>query len=107
MSKNAYTYEFFYQVKEQNNYILSKELQESLENINKIIDNNYGISYHEKNKHKQHHKPNKHKEPIMDESKWRLKKTVIKKEINSEIDKYNYEINSLLNKLSSIPRILP
>jgi hypothetical protein len=101
MVKNTYTYEFFFEVKEQNNFILDNVLQESLATINKIIDNNYGISYHEKNKHKQHNKPIKHKEPIMDESKWRLKKTVIKKNINNEIDKYNYEINSLLNKLSS------
>ena len=108
MSKNTYTYEFFYEVKEHNMYELSNELHESLDTITKIIDNNYGISYHEKNKNiknkqikNKHNNPNKYNEPIMDESKWRLKKTVIKKEINSDIDKYNYEINSLLNKLSS------
>ena len=108
MLKKTYSYEFFFEIKEHNSYILDIELQKSFDNINKIIDNNYGISYHEKNKHKNKNYDNNNinnskydTEPVMDESKWRLKKTIIKKEINTEIDKYKYEINSLLNKLSS------
>ena len=36
----------------------------------------------------------------LNHNQWRLKKTIIKKNINSDLDKYKYEINSLLNKLS-------
>ena len=43
MLKNIYSYEFFFEIKEHNSYILDNELQKSLNNINKIIDNNYGI----------------------------------------------------------------
>ena len=103
MSKNTYSYEFFLEVKQNNNYIIDKTLKESLEIINKIIDNNYGISYHEKNN--KHKNKNKKREFNFnndnDNDLWRTKKkTIIKKEINSDIDKYKYEINSLLNKLS-------
>ena len=102
MSKNTYSYDVFLEIKQQNKYIIEETLKESLETINKIIDNNYGISYHEKN-----NKNNKHKNKQTefkfnnDNDLWRSqKKTVIKKEINCDIDKYKYEINSLLNKLS-------
>ena len=101
MSKNIYSNEVFLQIKNNNNYVIDDDLKSILDNITKIIDNNYGITYHEKNnKHYKKHKSNKSKKNEFDENKWRLKKTTIKKEINSELDKYNYEINSLLNKLS-------
>ena len=105
MYKNIYSYDIFLEVKKNNNFVFDTTLKESLETINKIIDNNYGISYHEKNnKHKNKHK-HKNKQTDFkfsnDNDLWRSqKKTVIKKEINSDIDKYKYEINSLLNKLS-------
>ena len=105
MYKNIYSYDIFLEVKQNNNFVIDTTLKESLETINKIIDNNYGISYHEKNnKHKNKHK-HKNKQTDFkfsnDNDLWRSqKKTVIKKEINSDIDKYKYEINSLLNKLS-------
>jgi hypothetical protein len=105
MSKNIYTHDIFFQIKNDNNYTIEDELKSVLDNIYKIIDNNYGITYHEKNnkhykKGKNNH-GNKSKNNNYDDDKWRLtKKTTIKKEINNELDKYNYEINSLLNKLS-------
>ena len=101
MSKNIYSYDIFLEVKQNNNFVIDTTLKESLEIITKIINNNYGISYHEKNsKHKHKHK-HKNKDLKFDNELWRTqKKTVIKKEINSDIDKYKYEINSLLNKLS-------
>ena len=103
MSKNTYSYDVFLAITQKNKYIIEETLKISLETINKIIDNNYGISYHEKNnKHK--NKQTKQKEIKFNndnDDEWRSKKkTVIKKEINSDIDKYKYEINSLLNKLS-------
>jgi hypothetical protein len=99
MSKNINSYDIFIEVKQNNNFVLDPTLKDSLEIINKIIDNNYGISYHEKNnKHKNKKKEFKN---TNDNDLWRTqKKTIIKKEINSDIDKYKYEINSLLNKLS-------
>ena len=101
MSKNIYSNEVFLHIKNNNNYLIDDDLKRVLDNITKIIDNNYGITYHEKNnKHYKKNKSNKSKKIEFDENKWRLKKTNIKKEINNEIDKYNYEINSLLNKLS-------
>jgi hypothetical protein len=101
MSKNIYSNEVFLHIKNNNNYLIDDDLKSVLDNITKIIDNNYGITYHEKNnKHYKKNKSNKSKKIEFDENKWRLKKTNIKKEINNELDKYNYEINSLLNKLS-------
>ena len=107
MSKNIYIHDIFVQIKNDNNYTIEDELKNVLDNIYKIIDNNYGITYHEKNnKHYKKGKNNngnksKNKNYDNDNDKWRLtKKTTIKKEINNELDKYNYEINSLLNKLS-------
>lgn len=99
MSKNIYSYDIFLEVTQNNNFVIDTTLKESLETINKIIDNNYGISYHEKNnKHK--HK-NKNLKFDNNSELWRSqKKTIIKKEINNDLDKYKYEINSLLNKLS-------
>jgi len=101
MSKNIYSYDIFLEVKQNNNFVIDTTLKESLETINKIIDNNYGISYHEKNN--KHKNKNKNKNLKFDNNSelWRSqKKTIIKKEINNDIDKYKYEINSLLNKLS-------
>jgi len=107
MSKKTYSYEYFFEVKNNTEFILNDSLKESIDSILKIIDNNYGISYHEKNnknfKHKKkynHNNNNNHNNNVMDQAKWRLKKTIINKQINSELDKYKYEINSLLNKLS-------
>ena len=104
MSKNIYSNEIFFQIKNNNNYIIDDELKSVLDNIYEIIDNNYGITYHEKNnKHYRKgklNKENKSKNINYDDNKWRLKKTTIKKEINCDLDKYNYDINSLLNKLS-------
>ena len=106
MSKNIYSNEVFSKIKSENNYTIDDELNSVLENIYKIIDNNYGITYHEKNnKHYKKCKNNQvnksNKNINYDVNKWRLtKKTTIKKEINNEMDKYKYEINSLLNKLS-------
>jgi len=103
MTKKNYSYEFFFEVKNNNTFILNDLLKESLETIIKIIDNNYGISYHEKNNKNFKYKNKKHinlPNKVMDQSKWRLKKTIINKPINCELDKYKYEINSLLNKLS-------
>jgi hypothetical protein len=101
MSKNTYSYEVFLEVKQKNNFIIEEKLKESLETITKIIDNNYGISYHEKNNKHKHKNKQKEFKFNNDSDIWRSqKKTIIKKEINSDIDKYKYEINSLLNKLS-------
>ena len=101
MSKNTYSYEVFLEVKQKNNFIIEEKLKESLETITKIIDNNYGISYHEKNNKHKHKNKQKEFKFNNDNDLWRSKKkTIIKKEINCDIDKYKYEINSLLNKLS-------
>ena len=103
MTKKNYSYEYFFEVKNNNTFILNDSLKESLETIIKIIDNNYGISYHEKNNKNFKYKNKKHinlPNKVMDQSKWRLKKTIINKPINCDLDKYKYEINSLLNKLS-------
>ena len=113
MSKNIFKHDIFLQLKNENDYFIKDELKNVLDKIHKVIDNNYGITYHEKNnKHNKHNKKgknnyvNKSKNnndnyDNYDNNKWRLvKKTTIKKEINNELDKYNYEINSLLNKLS-------
>ena len=108
MSKNIYTHDIYFKIKNDNNYTIEDELKNVLDNIYKIIDNNYGITYHEKNnkhykkgKFNQGNQCNKSNKNInYDVNKWRLKKTTIKKEINCDLDKYNYEINSLLNKLS-------
>ena len=108
MSKNINSNEVFFQIKNENNYTIDDELKNVLDNIYKIIDNNYGITYHEKNnkhykkgKFNQGNHDNKSNKNInYDVNKWRLKKTTIKKEINCDLDKYKYEINSLLNKLS-------
>jgi hypothetical protein len=103
MLKNTYSYDLFFEIKSKNTYVIDPEIKCILEHVNSIIDNNYGISYHEKNKHKNKNYKNKSKNkqvPIMNEAQWRLKKTIIKKDINSDIDKYKYEINSLLNKMS-------
>ena len=73
MSKNIYSYDIFLEVKQNNNFVIDTTLKESLETINKIIDNNYGISYHEKNnKHK-----NKNKNLKFDNNSelWRSQKT--------------------------------
>ena len=101
MLKNTYSYDLFFEIKSKNTYVIEPELEDLLQHINSIIDNNYGISYHEKNKPKNYKNKSKNKTVIiMSEAKWRLKKTIIKKDINSDIDKYKYEINSLLNKMS-------
>ena len=105
MTKKTYSYEYFNEVKNNEIFILNDSLKDSINNILKIIDNNYGISYNEKNNKnfKYKNKGKKHinlQNPIMDQSKWRLKKTIINKSINCDLDKYKYEINSLLNKLS-------
>ena len=70
MSKNTYTYEFFYEVKEHNMYELSNDLHESLDTITKIIDNNYGISYHEKNKNNKVYSHDTTKEELDPESRY-------------------------------------
>ena len=103
MTKKTYSNDVFFDLKDQTKHILEDPLKSLLETITNIIDNNYGISYHEKNnkhKHKGKKRYNKENEDIISMDKWRLKKTIINKEINSDLDKYKYEINSLLNKLS-------
>lgn len=77
---------------------LSDELRLKFDEIKAIIKNNSGYTYYDKNKNKY----NRKKEYKKNVTQWRHeKKNIIKKVINSDIDKYNYEINSLLNKLSS------
>ncbi len=75
---------------------LSDNLKIKLDEITKIIKNNTGFTYYDKNKQKYRRNFKNNSSP-----QWRKeKKVIIKKTINSDIDKYNYEINSLLNKLS-------
>ena len=102
MSKNTYDYNFFLEIKNKNEYKLEDSLKEKIDNIIKTIANNYGISYYDKNKNKKHNNNNNKNDNIIleNDSKWRMGKTVIKKTINNDVDKYKYEINSLLNKLS-------
>lgn len=99
-----YDYEFFFKIKGEMNCEIPDDLKEMLNNISKIIENNYGVSYYDRNIKHKHKNRNKSKKIINNENfnsdKWRLNKTVIKKEINCDLDKYKYEINSLLNKLS-------
>jgi hypothetical protein len=103
MTNKNYSYEYFFEVKNNNTFDIDDSLKESIDKIIKIIDNNYGISYHEKNNKNYKYKKQKHitlPNNVMDQSKWRLKKTIINKSINCDLDKYKYEINSLLNKMS-------
>ena len=99
----SYSYDFFMDINEKNTFELDSSLKEVLDNLSKIVNNNYGLTYYEKNYKNKHRKGNKHNINFNNHnnsSQWRLKKTIIKKDINSDIDKYKYEINSLLNKLS-------
>jgi hypothetical protein len=77
-------------------------LDNNIESIKKII-NNSAKSYYDKNKYKINRKDysyDKAKEKSLIDNQWRINKTIIKKNINTKIDKQVYEINSLLNKLS-------
>lgn len=77
-------------------------LDNNIELIKKII-NNSAKSYYDKNKYKINRKDysyDKDKDKSLTDNKWRINKTIIKKNINTKIDKQVYEINSLLNKLS-------
>jgi len=104
----TYSYEFFFEIKDNQEKTEPTEptetIKNSLEIIINIIENNYGVTYHEKNnKHKKRTKNNNNNNTnykVMDQAKWRLKKTTINKNINCDLDKYKYEINSLLNKMS-------
>lgn len=104
----TYSYEFFFEIKDNQEKTEPTEptetIKNSLEIISNIIENNYGVTYHEKNnKHKKRNKNNNNNNTnykVMDQAKWRLKKTTINKNINCDLDKYKYEINSLLNKMS-------
>ena len=103
----TYSYEFFFEIKDNQEKTEPTEptetIKNSLEIIINIIENNYGVTYHEKNnKNKKRIKNNNNNNnnyKVMDQSKWRLKKTIINKNINCDLDKYIYEINSLLNKM--------
>ncbi len=99
----SYSYDFFMDINKQNTFELDSSLKEILDNLSKIVNNNYGLTYYEKNYKNKHRNGNRgnHKPNInFNNNQWRLKKTIIKKKIDSELDKYKYEINSLLNKLS-------
>ena len=99
----SYSYDFFMDINKQNSFELDSSLKEILDNLSKIVNNNYGLTYYEKNYKNKHRNGNRgnHKPNInFNNNQWRLKKTIIKKKIDSELDKYKYEINSLLNKLS-------
>ena len=102
----SYSYDFFMDINKKNSFTLDNELKEVLDNLSKIVNNNYGLTYYEKNYKNKHRGGGRggHKPTINfnnnNNSQWRLKKTVIKKKIDSDLDKYKYEINSLLNKLS-------
>jgi len=101
----SYSYDFFMDINKKNSFTLGNELKEVLDNLSKIVNNNYGLTYYEKNYKNKHRGGSRggHKPTINfnnNNSQWRLKKTVIKKKIDSDLDKYKYEINSLLNKLS-------
>ena len=105
MIKNTYSYEVFFEIKDTIDKMNTptKNITDSLENILNIIENNYGVKYHEKNnKHKKRNNISSNTNyNVMDQAKWRLKKTTINKNIKCDLDKYKYEINSLLNKMSS------
>ena len=104
----SYSYDFFMDINKQNSFVLDSGLKEVLDNLSKIVNNNYGLTYYEKNYKNKHRNSNGnrsgHKHNINfnnnNNNQWRLKKTIIKKKIDSDLDKYKYEINSLLNKLS-------
>ena len=97
----SYSYDFFMDINKKNSFELDINLIEVLDNLCKIVNNNYGLTYYEKNYKNKNRRGNKHfNNHNNNNSQWRLKKTIIKKDINSDIDKYKYEINSLLNKLS-------
>ena len=101
----SYSYDFFMDINKKNSFTLDVELKEVLDNLSKIVNNNYGLTYYEKNYKNKHRNGsrNTHKPNINfnnNHTQWRLKKTIIKKNIDCDLDKYKYEINSLLNKLS-------
>ena len=73
----------------------NRELDENIEYIKKIINGGKN-----RNRYNNKHRSNKKIEINSNIGKWRLKKTVIKKKIDTEKDKFIYEINSLLNKMS-------
>lgn len=91
-----YSFEYFDKFKNLNLGI-DDELQSRIDTITKIIDNNIGFTYYDKNKQKFKYLKNK---SLNNSKVWRIDRTIIKKKIDSDLDKHKYEINSLLNKLS-------
>ena len=79
------------------NLDIDDELQGRIDTISKIIDNNIGFTYYDKNKQKFKYLKNK---SLKNSKVWRIDRTIINKKIDSDLDKHKYEINSLLNKLS-------
>ena len=61
----SYSYDFFMDINKQNSFELDSSLKEILDNLSKIVNNNYGLTYYEKNYKNKHrngnrgnHKPN-------------------------------------------------
>ena len=79
------------------NLDIDDELQGRIDTISKIIDNNIGFTYYDKNKQKFKYLKNK---SLKNSKVWRIDRTIINKKIDKDLDKHKYEINSLLNKLS-------
>ena len=92
-----YSYEYFNKFKNIN-LDIDQELQDKINYITEIINNNIGFTHYDKNKQK--FKYLNKKKSVNNNKVWRIDRTIIKKNKDNEIDKYKYEINSLLNKLS-------
>ena len=109
MNNMIYSYDEFIKY---NTYTdINLDLQEKLDSLILLINNNLDIykkkdKYNTFNKSNRNNRNNKNNKNIIintntNNNTWRIKKTVFKKEIVLQTEKYENNINSLLNKLAN------
>ena len=110
MNNMIYSYDEFIKY---NTYTdINLDLQEKLDSLILLINNNLDIykkkdKYNTFNKSNRNNRNNKNNKNIIintntNNNTWRIKKTVFKKEIVLQTEKYENNINSLLNKLAPL-----
>ena len=110
MNNMIYSYDEFIKY---NTYTdINLDLQEKLDSLILLINNNLDIykkkdKYNTFNKSNRNNRNNKNNKNIIintntNNNTWRIKKTVFKKEIVLQTEKYESNINSLLNKLAPL-----
>ena len=110
MNNMIYSYDEF--IKYNTNTDINLNLQEKLDSLILLINNNLDIykkkdKYNTFNKSNRNNRNNKNNKNIIintntNNNTWRIKKTVFKKEIVLQTEKYESNINSLLNKLAPL-----